>query len=198
MNIAISLQPVSPSSVVLRFEVESIDPCIWRVVRVPADLQLSDLHRVLQMVLGWSGRSAHTFEIQNRTPLTARRGTASCCVRGAAIEEWRSVAETLAAAHDAFVYHYDDDRKWRVRISRAPGVWRGKTKASIACLDGYLAGPREDGGGPAAYSAVLAATLGRGPRLTPAQVAWVGPDFDPERFDRSGVNRALAEMTRKN
>jgi hypothetical protein len=188
---------VLPSTVVLRFEVDSIDPCIWRVVRVPGDLQLADLHRVLQMVLGWTDRSTHAFEIQDRKPQTARRGTAPCCARGAVIDERRTIAETLAAAHDAFVYHYDDEHKWRVRISRAPGVWRGKTKAPIACLDGYLAGPREDGGGPAAYGEVLAATLGRGPRLTPAQVAWLGPDFDPERFDRSGVNRALAVMRRK-
>jgi hypothetical protein len=150
------------------------------------------------MVLGWTDRSPHAFEIQDRKPQTARRSTAPCCARGAVIDERRTIAETLAAAHDAFVYHYDEQHKWRVRISRAPGVWRGKTKAPIACLDGYLAGPREDGGGPAAYGDVLAATLGRGPRLTPAQVAWLGPDFDPERFDRSGVNRALAVMPRKN
>jgi hypothetical protein len=149
------------------------------------------------MVLGWTDRGAHTFEIQNRTPLTARRGSTSCCARGVVIEEHRTIAETLGAAHDSFVYLYDDDLKWRVRISRAPGVWRGKTKSPIACLDGYLAGPRDDGGGPEAYSAVLAATLGRGPRLTPAQIAWLGPDFDPERFDRSGINRALAVFTRE-
>jgi hypothetical protein len=185
-------------SVVLRFEVAAIDPCIWRVVRVPGELQLRDLHRVVQMVLGWTDRGTHAFEIEDRTPQTARRSARSCCVPGVVVDEWRTIADTLAASHDAFVYCYDEDRKWRVRISRAPGMWRGKTKSPIACLDGYLAGPREDGDGPAAYSAVLAATLGRGPRLTPDQRAWLGPDFDPERFDRSLVNRALATLPRKN
>jgi hypothetical protein len=167
------------------------------VVRVPGDLRLADLHRVLQMVLGWTDRGAHAFELQDRTPLTARRSSAPCCTRGAVIDEDRTTAEALGAAHDSFMYLYDDARKWRVRISRAPGVWRGKTRAPIACLDGYLAGPPDDGGGPDAYSAVLAATLGRGPRLTPTQIAWLGPDFDPERFDRSGINRALAAFIRK-
>lgn len=182
--------------IVLRLEVENIDPRIWRVVRVPGDLVLADLHRVLQMVLGWHDRGAHAFEIQDRTPVTARRGATTCCARGTVIAEDRSITDTLAAAHDAFMYVYDEC-KWRVRVSRAPGVWRGKTKSPIACLDGYLAGPRDDGGGPEAYSAVLAATLGRGPRLTPAQVAWLGADFDPERFDRSGINRALAVLTQQ-
>jgi len=148
------------------------------------------------MVLGWSDRGAHSFVMQDRTPLTARRCATPCCAGGAVIDEHRTISEILAVAHDAFLYFYDPERDWRVRISRAPGVWRGKTKSAVACLDGYLAGPRDDCAGAAAYSAVLAATLGRGPGLTAAQVAWLGPGFDPERFDRSGINRALAVLAR--
>jgi hypothetical protein len=183
-------------SVALRLEVENIDPCIWRVVRVPNDLRLSELHQVVQMVLGWTNRGAHNFELQDRTPLTACRRETQCGARGAVLKECCTISEALASARGSFMYLYDVAGKWRVRISRAPGTWRGKTTSPIACLDGYLAGPRDDGDGPEAYSVVLAATLGRGPRLTRAQVAWLGPDFDPERFDRTGINRALAVLAR--
>lgn len=173
----ISLHQPMPPSVVLRVEVQHIDPCIWRVLRVPADLRLADLHRVMQMVMGWSDGHAHAFQIQTR----------------AVVDERLTVSDALNAAHNTFAYLHNGG-EWRVSITRAPGTWRGHTKADIMCLDGYLAGPRDDGEGAAAYSAVLAATLGRGAKLTIEQMEWLGPNFDPERFDRCAINRALATL----
>jgi hypothetical protein len=170
---------VIPASVVIRLEVQHVDPSIWRVLRVPADLRLADLHHVLQTVMGWRDCHAHAFQIQ------------SCA---STIDEDVTIAAALMPPHRAFTYIYDVGGEWRVSIARASGVWRGRTKSDIMCLDGYLAGPRDDGGGPAAYSAILAATLGDGPGLTEAQTKWVGPNFDPERFDRCAVNRALATL----
>jgi hypothetical protein len=163
---------------VIRLELERIDPCIWRVVRVPATLPLAELDRVLQIVLGWSGGSSHAFEMRS----------------GAHLDEQLTIDEVLNAAHDSLTYTYDNAGSFRVRITRAPGVWRARAKTPVICLDGYLAGPRDDAGGPAGYSAVLAATMGRGPGLTDAQRQKLGPNFDPERFDRGGINRALAEL----
>jgi hypothetical protein len=165
---------VADCSFVLRLEIEKVEPLIWRIVRVPADLRLAELHNVLQKLLGWDNRHHHAFD-----------------VRGAANEDL-TVAQALQAGPSGFTYRYDDDGGWRVRITRAPGVWRSVSKAPIACLDGYLAGPRDDGGGPAAYTAVLAATLGRGPRLSAAAMERLGPNFDPEAFDRAAINRELA------
>ena len=179
-------------SIVLRVEVENPEACIWRIVRVPSVLPLSELHRVLQLVLGWRDRRAHAFEIQDRRPVTARRTSTPEPTRSAVVDERCTIAETLATAHDAFMYRYGGESTWRVRVSRAAGVWRGRQRPMIECLDGYLAGPPDDGPGPDAYAAVLAATLGRGPALTAAQRAWLGSNFDPERFDRGEINRGLA------
>lgn len=189
----ISLQAVASLSVVIRVELEHVEPRIWRVVRVPADLPLAELHRVVQTLMGWTDRYPHVFQVQRAAP-AGRTGAKPSTVTHADVDERLTIAVALNAAHGTLTYLYDIGTEWRVSITRAPGVWRRRTKSPIACLDGYLAGPRDDGGGPAAYNAVLAATLGSGPRLTEAQTRWVGPNFDPERFDRCAVNRALAEL----
>lgn len=163
---------------VLRLEIENIEPLIWRIVRVPGDLRLAELHTVLQTLLGWDNHRHHAFEVRGRT------------------DEDVTVSEALQAGPSGFTYVYDSDGGWRVRITRAPGVWRSVSKAPVACLDGYLAGPRDDCGGPAAYTAILAATLGRGPRLSAAAMERLGPNFDPEAFDRAAVNRELGLLHR--
>ena len=167
------------AAIVLRVEVQNVDPLIWRVVRVPVDLRLSELHGVLQVVMGWADTHPHAFEI----PRVNCRN-----------DEDLTIAEALEHGRHAIIYTYDAGRGWRLRITRAAGSWRSVSKFPIVCLDGYLAGPRDDSGGPVAHNAILAATLGRGPRLTPAMRDQLGPQFDPEEFDRHAINRALAHL----
>lgn len=178
--------------VVIRLELEHVEPLIWRVVRVPADLRLSELHRVVQTVMGWQDRHPHAFEIARHVFTPHDRTHARDAGRQCASEDV-TIVQALAEGREGITYIYDSP-EWRLRITRAPGAWRPASKSAIACLDGYLAGPGDNAGGPVAYNAVLDATLGRGPRLSPSALAGLGPDFDPERFDRSAINRALAHM----
>ncbi len=47
----------------LKIVLEGIRPPIWRQVLVPADLRLSHLHQVLQIVMGWTDSHLHAFVI---------------------------------------------------------------------------------------------------------------------------------------
>lgn len=163
---------------VLRLELQHVEPLIWRVVRVPADLRLRELHRVLQTVMGWGDQHAHSFTDGNATPP----------------DDDMTITDALTAAHSRLTYIYEEQLAWRLRITRARGMWRPGSRHSIICLDGYLAGPRDGSGGPTAYSAILAGTLGRGPKLSRDVLDSLGPGFDPERFDRSAINRELAQL----
>lgn len=183
---------VDAAFVVIRLELQRVEPLIWRIVRVPADLRLSELHRVVQTVMGWQDRHPHAFEIARHVFTPHDRTRAQDAGRQCSSEDL-TIVEALAEGREGITYIYDCPA-WRLRITRAPGAWRPASKSAIACLDGYLAGPGDDSGGPMAYNAILAATLGRGPRLSQSALAGLGPDFDPERFDRSAINRALAHV----
>ena len=187
------METVALGFLVLRLELQKVEPLIWRVLRVPGDLRLSELHRVLQTVMGWRDHHPHRFEISKRVFAPHDRTTPRDAGKDCGSEDL-TIMEALAAGREGITYIYDHSPEWRLRITRAQGAWRPASKSAIVCLDGYLAGPLDDSGGPVAYNAILAATLGRGPRLSRAVLARLGPNFDPERFDRAAVNRALAHL----
>ena len=47
----------------LRLELSHVTPRVWRVLRVPANLRLDDLHYAIQAVMGWNDFHAHVFEV---------------------------------------------------------------------------------------------------------------------------------------
>src|SRR5438132_6528213 len=46
----------------LRITLLDVEPQVWRLIAVPTDLTLADLHIVLQAVMGWENRHLHQFE----------------------------------------------------------------------------------------------------------------------------------------
>ena len=48
--------------VILRIELEGIEPLIWRRVAVRTVMSLSELHRVIQVVMGW--RNCHLWQFE--------------------------------------------------------------------------------------------------------------------------------------
>src|SRR5688500_6707049 len=47
----------------LRLELRDVTPMVWRILRVPADLRLDDLHHAIQSVMGWDDFHPHVFEV---------------------------------------------------------------------------------------------------------------------------------------
>jgi hypothetical protein len=48
----------------LKVALRGIRPPIWRRILVPHDIWLDELHRVLQIVMGWTDRHLHKFVIK--------------------------------------------------------------------------------------------------------------------------------------
>src|ERR1700731_2350454 len=50
----------------LRVVLLKVSPLVARLISVPADLSLEELHDVLQLVLGWSGQAFYNFRIHGQ------------------------------------------------------------------------------------------------------------------------------------
>ena len=62
-----TMQPAPlPSVYQLRVVVRGVSPLIWRRLLIPADTTIADLHAVLQVAFGWTGRHLHWFVVQGR------------------------------------------------------------------------------------------------------------------------------------
>ena len=49
----------------MRVALEGISPPIWRRIQVTSDTTLGKLHRILQIIMGWSDYHLHEFIIDN-------------------------------------------------------------------------------------------------------------------------------------
>ncbi len=177
----------------LRIELLDTQPLVWRRLLVPADITLPKLDRVIQTALGWTNSHLHEFVIN---------GTHYAVLDPDWVDDLPHVDERRVVLHEAlgmdtrcfdYVYDFGDDWHHLVLVeSRYPE--RPKSAQLVQCIDGENACPPEDVGGSGGYAEFLEAIVD--PRHEEHQnyLTWVGGRFDPTRFDREAVNRALAKI----
>jgi hypothetical protein len=138
----------------LRLELSNVTPPVWRVLRVPADLRLDDLHYAIQAVMGWEDFHPHVFEVgaseygpQPEADLDDQnedefREPSAWAGEATAL----TVAQAFQQAADGFTYIYDFDDDWRVRITRVAET-DADDAVSVSCVGGEHAGPQQDARG---------------------------------------------------
>ena len=145
----------SPGVLVCQFKVtlEEIQPPIWRRLVVPAGITLAELHRVLQVVMGWTDSHMHQFHVGE-----ARYGNLSPHF-GEELDYEDEAKITLAGVArkaKTFLYEYDFGDGWmhEIEIEKAQDLEGAMARA--VCADGARACPPEDIGGPPGYEDFLA------------------------------------------
>ncbi|MFI8569714.1 plasmid pRiA4b ORF-3 family protein [Rhodococcus sp. NPDC078407] len=169
-------------NLVLRVTIDHTRPQVWRLVRIRSDLLLSELHSVLQRVLGWEDRHMHAFDVG--TPGAMRRFEMAESLDDepddeAESEERVRIDEVLTTRGSVLNYQYDFGDGWTHTIVLEQ-VDSDIDDLRSVCLDGARACPPEDCGGPSQYARELA----RGSRE-------FASTFDPDRFDVDSVNKVL-------
>ena len=120
----------------IRVVLLKVSPLVARLISVPDDLSLEELHDVLQLVLGWSGQAFYNFRIHGQE-IGRRRHLRTHLLR-----------EFQLRRREKFLYTYDflDLWEWEIRVlDIEPGRaedWRPR------CLAGRAATPPEECGGP--------------------------------------------------
>ena len=120
-----------------------VSPLVARLISVPDELSLEELHDVLQLVLGWSGQAFYNFRIHGQE-IGRRRHLRTHLLR-----------EFHLRRREKFLYTYDflDLWEWEIRVlDIEPGsaeAWRPR------CLAGCAATPSEECGAPRGYMRIL-------------------------------------------
>jgi len=177
-------------------------PLIWRSLAVPAGFKLSDLHVVIQVVMGWQECHLHSFETRDRRrfePVNPLGGVDAMWGMFGDMPETEDEDRTTLRAlfddlKDTLGYCYDFGDNWEhglklITTHEDPAAFEHLPN----CLDGANAGPPEDCGGVWGYAEHLEILRNPDPEDDWHQqiIEWLGEDFDPEAFDRDAVNRAL-------
>lgn len=176
----------------LRIELLEVTPTVWRRLLIPHDIRLPKLHRVLQTAIGWTNSHLHEFVISGkRYAVSDPEFSAELKQR----DERRVVLEkALEPATRCFDYIYDFGDNWHHIVIVEDPYARLDAQKPFLCLAGENACPPEDVGGPHGYGEFLEVLADPTHEEHDHYATWSGGNFDPKRFDRDTVNRALERL----
>ena len=133
----------------LHIELLDIEPKIWRLVAVPDNIMLDELHAVIQGAFGWQDTHLHSFLIGEKTYTVLNPEWPA----DDDLDEREVALFDLVRQGDTFRYWYDFGDDWFHAIT----VLDEYSPEHVAdwnrpvCLAGEQACPPEDCGGPVGY-----------------------------------------------
>jgi Plasmid pRiA4b ORF-3-like protein len=143
---AVPTTPPALSAYQLRVALRRVSPLVWRRLLVREDTVLAELHRVLQVALGWHDEHLHRFLVHGQ-----EYGGAGMSGRGARVR----LSDLRLHPGEHFLYEYDLSDGWvhEVRLERFLPL--DPRRPLPICLAGRRATPPEGCGGSWAYLAML-------------------------------------------
>jgi hypothetical protein len=169
------------------------EPRIWRRFAVPADITLAKLHRVIQVVMGWTDSHLHQFETVEGVRYEDK--DLSLDPDAEAKDERRAkLNDLLSEAGESLLYSYDFGDGWEHSlelVGTGPAL-AGQTYP--VCLAGERACPPEDCGWLTGYYDMLEAIADPRHPEHENMVEWIGGSFDPDALDLLDINVDLAAL----
>jgi len=164
-------------------------PPIWRRFQVENAVTFERMHRILQVVMGWTDSHLHGFRIPQPGQRDAPRRFLPI---EDADEKNTRLADLLHRPKARVVYEYDFGDGWEHEIVLEDVVPRSSaTRRYPIVLSGQGACPPDDVGGISGYYHFLEAIKDPKHPDHEDMVEWGGEDFDPTRFDVQAVNRTF-------
>lgn len=202
------MKTISINPIKLKIELENAPLPIWRKVLMPNNINMMQLHLVIQIAMGWE--FAHLFSFGNKKyqtdvlvglPDPEENGFFS---RGPKVQPAERVLlqHTFADEFERkpFWYLYDFGDDWWHRITflkptkKDLDVWQGVP----FCLDAWGACPPEDCGGVWGYTDFLTSIMDKKHPGYREMMEWnglkKGEKYDPETVDIESVNQVLQEL----
>ncbi|MEA3253811.1 MAG: tetratricopeptide repeat protein [Chloroflexota bacterium] len=179
-----------PTIYEMKVRIKGSRPAIWRRFQVSGNITLYKLHRVLQIVMGWS--DYHLYEFWIGRSLFSEPDPDF----GSGIKSARRIklSEAITREKSKFVYVYDLGDNWEHEVIVERILPSEKELRHPVCLEGARACPPEDCGGVPGYSDLL--KIIRNPKDEEYEelMDWLGGYFNPRLFDLEEVNRRLKHI----
>lgn len=165
-------------------------PPIWRRLLVSSGANLFDLHKIIQVAMGWTNSHLHQFIVRGEYYSIPSE------------EDWEPViderkyrlAEIAPAEQSKFIYEYDFGDSWEHEVV-VEKILPVDPKAKYPyCVKGKRACPPEDVGGIWGFEEFLEAMKDPKHEEHESYVEWWGGQYDPEAIDLDGINQGLQNI----
>jgi hypothetical protein len=156
---------------------------VWRRVLVSSRTRFSELHTLLQLVMGWGDEHEHQFLVHEK-----HYGPDEQDAEPRIYDERKPSLASRLEVGDEFHYLYDFGDSWEHLIKVEAELPLAAGQVYPVCIAGCLACPPEDCGGIYGYMDIADGLLApeRDPELEDAY-----GDFDPYDFSVSKTNEEL-------
>ncbi len=182
----------APSEIArLCVEIDDVAPRVLRIIEVPIDARLDDLHFVLQIAIGW--QNGHAFEFR------AGPNVWGSADRDSPSELRPAQSATLAdilAVDACFSYNYVLGEDWEhtVRLLERAAASPDTRYPNLVHAEGRC--PPADIGGPTGYETYLHSIADPNSAHHADMIDFDTPDFDPHAADEARLRENLASLAR--
>ncbi len=183
-------QPTPQTVYQLKITLKEIRPPIWRRVQVRSDTTLAQLHRVIQLLMGWTNSHLYSFTIQGTEYGVPMPEFAfdDMAVRD---EQHVKLSKVIPGEKFKLSYLYDFGDAWEHEILVEKVLDVDPAFDYPNCITGKRACPPEDCGGVWGYRHFLEVIQDPDHPEHEEMLAWVGGFFDPKDSDLEDVNSQL-------
>jgi pRiA4b ORF-3-like protein len=188
----------------VRVDLKETKPLTWRRLDLASDLNLAEVHDILQAAFGWTDSHLHGFAAgpefysaeaeRYLCPFDVMEGEDE-----GTPEEQVRLDEVLAEVGDTLAYAYDYGDGWQHLLTLEAVHPRDEGVPKAVCTEGERGAPAEDCGGVYTYELISAAIDPANPNHAFAVIEFaetfgdqVDPrDYSPTPFDIDQVNATL-------
>ena len=174
----------------LRISLVDSNPEIWRRFQISNELMLGDLHRAIQIVMGWTNSHPHDFEIKGKR-YSAKSDYGGPFDEPCGNEDETLIGDVLKQKRQKFAYIYDMGDDWQHKLVVEAIAEPIPGQHYPVCLAGENACPPEDCGGVWGYYRLLEILDDPDHDEYDEIEEWISDDFDAETFDIKETNEIL-------
>lgn len=175
----------------LKISLNHIEPTVWRRFQIRSDVKLTRLHDTLQILMGWENYHLFCFDVDGIEYTDPDSIEDDIYELGHLDGSRVKLSQVLAKKGDNCLYRYDFGDNWEhtLLLEQISDLIPGERYP--VCLDGARRCPPEDCGGIGGYTELLRVLSDPEDDEYEDMRRWVGPRFDPEKFDCLFVNCGL-------
>lgn len=184
-------RPAAKKTYLINARISGIEPPIERLLLVPGNRSLGDLHNILQDAFGWTNTHLHMFHIRNDI-----FGEPSPDDYEPVLDETLFHLDGFSLrARSKIEYTYDFGDNWIhiLTVLESHAIHESNIQTPV-CIQANRACPPEDCGGIWGYEDIVA-VLSKKESLRNKKekeiVKWIGSEWSPEHCDINKINKLL-------
>lgn len=177
----------------LTIRLEDVEPAVLRQIEVPLGIRLSDLHLVLQIVMGWENYHLYEFRTGRNLawsiPDPGWPDQSILSAKKATLTDLLSHLKRTKSFH--YLYDFGDDWLHTLTVEAVIPPTTGTDYPRLLAAQGAC--PPEDCGGPWGYANYIAAIADPNHEQHEDMIDWRGNDFDPNAVNEAAIRKELSK-----